>query len=489
MLSQNTGLSNSRSQPVPRVIQLRLPFKPSPDALLVAERHRLGYTGGTTKNDTALGGNPKAAPDTIREGRSRMAYTHRTPLVSTLTTDPAVEPFSDLRAVLNVLRDDDIVAQLNAYRPTGRPGYDQRVMWRAYVASFLLNFPHTNALIRELQVNQALRDLCGFGDELPGRRTFNRFIQRLADHPDLVEKCLSHLTAELKNRLPGFGREVAIDATAVRTHSNPNKKSKVTGDISDMEAAWGVKHSAKSKDKESTEFFFGYKVHMVADATYDLPIAFTVTPGNESDSPEMRVVMDKTMRMYKWFKPKVAVADRGYDSMDNFKYLYTKHKIDPIIHIRKPTAEDKLYDGIYNKDALPLCMGMEPMVYVGDTGEGKRIFRCASEGCHLKDSTKGGIRHCDTVIEEDPLDNIRVHGPITRRNSPEWKALYGKRWSVERVFKSMKESRRLESHCVRGLKHITLHCLMSTLTYQASALAKVQAGEKDSMRWMVRKVA
>ena len=395
--------------------------------------------------------------------------------------------FAEFRQILACLDDSAILDRLQEYRPTGRPGWPLRSLWNAYIASYYLDLGNTNDLIRRLELDPALREVCEFGDDgLPGRRTFNRFIRRLADHNDLVEKCVAQLTTKLKKRLPGFGQQVAIDATAVRTHSNPNKKSKVTGEVSDPDAAWGVKHSARSKEKESTEFFFGYKVHMVADATHDLPIAFTVTPGNESDSPEMREVMDKTIGMFKWFKPKVALADRGYDAMDNFTYLFKKG-IDPIIHIRKPTAHDGLYDGIYNKDALPLCMGMEPMDYIGEDGEGRYIFRCRSEGCHLKDSTQGGTRKCDTVIAEDRLNNLRVFGDKTRRGTPEWKAKYKKRWSVERVFKSMKESRRLESHCVRGLKHITLHALMSTLSYQATAYVK--AVNKEEMRWMVRKVA
>ena len=47
----------------------------------------------------------------------------------------------------------------------------------------------------------------------------------------------------------------------------------------------------------------------------------------------------------------------------------------------------------------------------------------------------------------------------------------------------------MESHCVRGLEAIKLHSLMSVLTFQAIALAKVLQGELDWMRWMVRKVA
>ena len=395
--------------------------------------------------------------------------------------------YGEFRQILDALDDSKLLLSVGRSRIYGRPGYDVRTMWNAYLAAFYLNLPSTNSLIRRLEDDEPLRVVCGFEDVLPCRRTFNRFIRNLADYTDLIEQCNAKLVSYLKTLLPGFGEMVAIDATAARTHSNPNKRSKVTGEITDPDARWGVKHSAKSKEKECTEFFFGYKVHMVADATHDLPIGFTVTPGNESDSPEMREVMDKTFGMFKWFKPKVALADRGYDAMENFNYLFKK-KIDPIIHIRKPTAEDKLYDGIYNEDALPLCMGMKPMEYIGDTGDGKRIFRCASEGCSLKDSTKGGTRHCDTVIEENPLDNIRVHGPITRRGSPEWREMYGKRWSVERVFKSMKESRRLEDHHVRELKHITLHAAMSTLTFQATRLVKELAGEEDK-GWMVRKIA
>ena len=396
--------------------------------------------------------------------------------------------YAELGQLLETLDDTAIIARLQAYRPTGRPGYPLRTLWNAYIAAFYLNLPHTNALIRRLQDDPLLREACGFeaNAKLPVRRTFNYFIARLSHHADLVEQCLARLTDELKTLLPDFGNEVAIDATAVRTHSNPQKpKAK----ISDPEAAWGVKHSVQSKSKDSTDYFFGYKIHMVADANYGLPIAFKVTAGNRSDSPELPAVMDKAMEMYDWFKPAAASADRGYDAMTNFEYLYSQHGIDPIIHIRKPTAADKLYDGIYTAAAVPTCMGLEPMEYVGQTGDGKRIYRCASEGCHLKDSKQGGIVHCDTVIAEDPKSNIRVLGPITRRNSREWRAIYARRWAIERLFKTLKESRRLESHCVRGLRQITLHALMATLTYQASALVSVKAGDLEWMRWMVRKIA
>ncbi len=86
------------------------------------------------------------------------------------------------------------------------------------------------------------------------------------------------------------------------------------------------------------------------------------------------------------------------------------------------------------------------------------------------------------------MKNIRLFG-VLRRGSEAWKALYVKRQAIERVFKSMKESRRLERHCVRGLRQITLHAMMSVLAFQVTALVRLLAGEADMMRWMVQRVA
>ena len=343
-----------------------------------------------------------------------------------------------------------------------------------------MHFPHTNSLIRLLKEDPELRATCGFGDVLPHRTTFNRFIRRLSHHADLAEVVMSSLTDRLKAELPDLGEEVAVDSTAVRTHSNPNRKT-----ISDQEARWGVKHSVKAKEG-GTEYFFGYKTHTVADVKYGIPLAQVVTAGNRNDSPMLPTVMERAESLYGWWKPKIAIGDRGYDSSANHNWL-DERGIIPIIHIRKP-SKAKLYDDIYTKEGVPTCMGQVPMEYAGtDPGTGRHLYRCQEGGCHLKGSHKW-IVHCDSEVWEDPLNNIRLFGKI-RRGGPEWKAHYAKRQAIERVFKSMKESRRLERHCVRGLRQVTLHSLMSTIAFQATSLARVLTGEPENMRWMVRQVA
>ena len=392
--------------------------------------------------------------------------------------NPPQDALGELSAVFSNLDDAALLARLQEYRPTGRQGYPLKALWRAYVGSFVLNLPHTNSLIRRLEDDPRFRILCGFG-ALPHRRTFNRFIRRLSHHADLVEAMFADLTHQLKALVPGLGGEVAVDATTVRSHCNPNRKR-----LSDPEASWTAKNSPRAKEG-GKEWHHGYKVHMVADANYGVPLAHLVTTAKRNDSPELPEVIARAEALYPWFKPSAVIADRGYDSTANHEHLHGKG-ITPVIHILRSKAHDGLHEGIYTLEGVPTCLGQIPMEYVRSDPEKGHLYRC--RGCHLAGTMRGGIRHCDTEVWEDPAKNIRLFG-VVRRDSQEWKDLYTKRQAIERVFKSMKESRRLERHCIRGLRQVTLHAAISALAFQATVLVRLRAGEAEWMRWMVRRVA
>ena len=53
----------------------------------------------------------------------------------------------------------------------------------------------------------------------------------------------------------------------------------------------------------------------------------------------------------------------------------------------------------------------------------------------------------------------------------------------------LKECRRLERHCFRGLAKVTVHALLSVAVMQATALAHLIAGDFAEMRWSLRRVA
>ena len=400
------------------------------------------------------------------------------------TPSPAFRPdiLATLSAIFANLPDAGLLARLWLYRSKGgRPGYPLGPLWRAYVASFVLNLDSTNDLIRLLGQDRSLRQLCGFGAKLPHRTTFNRFISRLSRHPELVEECFTSITNKLKVLLPNLGQEVAVDSTAVRTHANPNRKTQ-----SDPEATWTAKNSAKAK--AGKDWYFGYKLHMVADANHGIPLATKITTASANDSPELPVVFDKAKETLGWFRPEYAMADKGYDAKSNYQHLYDSGTT-PVILIRRQ-SNSSLRDGIYTDTGIPTCLGQVPMEYVRSDPARGHLYRCRAGGCHLMDSRAGMVTRCDDEVWEDPSKNLRLFGTIElRRDGLEWRALYAKRQAIERIFKSLKQSRRLERHCTRGQRQIALHCLMATLSYQITTLVTAQAGRLEWMRWMVALVA
>ena len=408
---------------------------------------------------------------------------------------PPKSGYGFLSAILDSLDGRPILDALHQYRRTGRKGYSLRPMWRAYLAKFILKIRYNNQLLERLRGSRKLREVCGFGEEVPSESTLSRFVSRLADHQDLVEQCLVNVTEELRGLvpavkqregrqdqpLPPLGAVVAIDSTLFESYANPNRRT-LNHTVSDLDARWGLKNSAKAKDGKK-EWGFGYKMHLVSDATHGVPLSFTITPANEGDSTQLPGLVNKALGSYPWIEPGAFLADRGYDSLTNHKFLFDLGII-PVIHIRKPTADDGLYDGIYSKEGKPVCIGQESMEYVRtDSKTGAHLFRCRGEGCPLITLGTRATTHCDSEVWERPEDNLRVLGPLPRFTAA-WKRLYSQRMSIERIFRSLKHSRGLQGHCVMGMRKIKLLATLSVLTFQATALARLHAGDADRMRQM-----
>ena len=399
--------------------------------------------------------------------------------------------FKFLKAALDGLDLEPIIHVIRLRRWTGRPGYPIRAMLRLYLAKFLLNIPHNNQLLDRFRQSPELREICGLEDDVPSESALSRFASRLTEYQALVKQCLATATEELRDLvpavktrkgrqdqpLPPLGEIVAIDSTLFKAHANPYRKP-----VADPDANWGAKHSSRTRGDE-TVMEFGYKMHLLSDATHGVPLDFIITPANANDSVTLPTVLKKSLNTFSWLQPSVLLADRGYDSLENHQFVL-KQEIAPVIHIRKPTAKDGLYDGIYDKDGRPTCAGGQPMEYLRtDPNTGEHLFRCGPEGCPLKANGTKAITHCDTEVWESPDTNPRVLGPIPRFTDA-WARLYSLRMSIERIFRSMKHSRGLEGHWLLGIRKITLQATLSVLTYQATILARLKAGETKRMRRM-----
>ena len=232
-------------------------------------------------------------------------------------------------------------------------------------------------------------------------------------------------------------------------------------------------------NQSATVWVYGYKLHLVVCAKYGMVLAMIITPANTHDGTLLKALVEQCQRNYEWFAPRIFIADRGYDSAPNNRFLHDLG-IAPIIH--KRTSPEEREGGIHNKDGVPRCLGNVDMQYVRtDEETGHHLYRCPESGCALRNKIHWS-RYCDYEVWEDPEQDIRLFGGAIRRGSAEWNEAYKTRWVAEHANSRLKANRTLEGHYFRGLSSVTAHGLLATLARQHLALFRVQNDDKDSMR-------
>jgi len=396
--------------------------------------------------------------------------------------------------VLEALPAERLLAVLGREHRTGRKGHPVRGMWSALVAGLLYECHSLAQVVRLLIRNKDVRTICGFGkDTIPSEDALGRFLKKLVIHEDLLEECFAEMVERLRKLLPGFGDKLAVDSTDIKAYSNGDAKNP-----SDADARWGVKGAGHQGDKSETEStskksgekgrelyrWFGYKLHLVVDALHELPIAFVVTPANESDTTQMKPLLKKAELDKPGRKPQAVIADKGYDSKDNCVAIFKECDAAPIIPlVEKPGWETP---DICNAQGTPTCgCGLE-MVYWGRDGNYLK-YRCpevlGKGKCRSRfkcTASPYGYVLKLPVMKEDP----RRHLPIPRETK-KWARLYRMRTSVERVNSRLKELLGLGQITVRGIAKVTVRSVLSLLVMLAAAVGMAEHHQLKEVRKLV----
>jgi IS5 family transposase len=392
-----------------------------------------------------------------------------------------------LTMVLEALPAEKLIIVLEREHWTGRKGYSVRGMWSAFIAGALYDCHSIVDVARLLKRSKDVRLVCGFAkDDLPDEDALGRFLRKLVAHEDLLEECFASLVERLRQSLPGFGAKLAVDATDIEAYSNGHRKIP-----SDPDAAWGVKEAKGGSEKPSNKGrerelyrWFGYKLHLIVDALYELPIAFIVTPANQNDTTQMKSLLKKAGIDKPELKPEAVIADAGYDSKDNCSTIFEDAHAAPIIPlVEKPGWESP---DICNAKGTPTCgCGLE-MVYWGRDGNylkyrcpdvlGKAKCRCRFP-CTA--SSYGYVLKLP-VMKEDP----RRHVPVPHE-SKKWARLYRMRTAVERVNSRVKDLLGLRRITLRGIAKVTLRSALSLLVMLAAAVSMAECHRLKEVRTLV----
>jgi transposase len=388
--------------------------------------------------------------------------------------------------VLEVLPSEKLLIALEQEHWTGRKGYSVRGMWAALMAG-LLNQCHSLAdIVRLLKRDKETRLVCGFSkDNMPAEDALGRFLKKLIKHVGLFDDFIQTLVDKLRELLPGFGAKLAVDSTDILAYSNGHREHP-----SDADARWGARRKSnsktgeeKGKKKEDVYYWFGYKLHLVIDALYELPLGFILTPANESDMTQMKPLLKKISIDQEKNRPAAVIADKGYDSQENNTFVYRNCKAAPIIPIRE--FKDGESADICNAKGTPLCSCGLEMVYWGRDGNYLK-YRCpyALGKAECKARFRCTSSPYGYVLKLPIAEDVRRHPPVPRE-SKKWERLYKMRTAIERVNSRVKELLGLGEITLRGIRKVTVRSALSILVMLAAAVSMAKEHKYQEIRALV----
>lgn len=426
----------------------------------------------------------------------------------------------EVKAFLDLLEecDQEVVEALFEDRGHGRNNYPVLPMWRLIAVKLFLRKGWFSDLRAELRRNADFACLLGFNEGIPGEfdlpdaSAISRIHTKLKsdEYQARIKRVQEKTVALLRREDPTIGKHTALDTTDVRTHGhpvrhegNPEKEKPST----DPEATWSVKTKRwvdkEGKKREEKKSTFGYKACLNVDVVQPVVIEVQTVTGSKSDQLLSTPELQGAVRILGPGVMETCAEDKGFDSADNVLVAYRDLKVSLIVPVRdvpekleEQPREDRevaletggnvvrdIYTGeiaCYDrtKSAEPLRREMR---YAGfEKGRETHKFRCplgaaAGASCSAFGTCSAGSCGKQGRQVRVPMDtDIRRFAPIYPR-SKKWQRRYNGRSAVERVNSYLKEVLRLEDHCLRGLKTISLRVLLAATTLNLRTLLVLRA--------------
>ena len=428
-----------------------------------------------------------------------------------------IEALGDLERlvlVIDTMPDEALMRTLECERGRGRNDYPVRAVWNSILAAVVFQHVSIESLRRDLQRNAQLRQVCGFdvtrGERaVPPPHVYTRFLRSVIEHRDLIDAMFGDLVKALREVLPGFCETMAIDSKAISSHARSGKKDAPEQERDgrrDIDADWGKK-TYRGRREDGTAWqtvtsWFGYKLHLIVDAEYELPVAYSVTRASTTDITQAHEMIDEIEEG----RPELLdgcetfLGDKAYDDTKLVSGLFDDHAVKPVIDIRnmwKDGEDTKLADGtrnvVYDAKGNVSCCCMKtgklrPMSFGGfDKDRDALKYRCPRVYQHV---TCEGHDRCpvNNCVRIKLSQDRRIFTP-TARSSYKWKRIYAKRTAVERVNSRLDVSFGFERHYIRGLKKMEFRCGLALVVMLAMALGRVRQNRRDLMRSLVRVAA
>ncbi|PDO09198.1 MAG: hypothetical protein BLM47_13965 [Candidatus Reconcilbacillus cellulovorans] len=159
-------------------------------------------------------------------------------------------------------------------------------------------------------------------------------------HECLLEDLFDKLVKQLSEALPEFGKYLAIDSKAISSFAKRKNPRGQADGRRDTDADYGCKTYRGQREGgtwwEKVVRWFGYKLHLIVDATYELPVAYSVTKASQPDINEAHALLERMKRRQPDLleTAETLAGDKGYDDTKLIVKCWDEYKIKPVIDIR-----------------------------------------------------------------------------------------------------------------------------------------------------------
>lgn len=205
-----------------------------------------------------------------------------------------------------------LIEHLSETRWTGRPGYPIRTMVGMALAKSMYALPTWSKLVRLVEEHAALQAALGCEGDVPSQWACYRFARKLRENGDMLDACISKVTAELHRRLPDYGKDIAIDASDMPAYANGQRYRYNNGPererFSDPDASWGHRSSVSTRRGGG---FYGYKLQAAVCTKTGLPVAWQVESARANESRFVADLIDTAQA--RGFAVETCAMDKAYD--------------------------------------------------------------------------------------------------------------------------------------------------------------------------------
>lgn len=379
----------------------------------------------------------------------------------------------------------------------GRPGIDPEVAVRLMLAGFLLGIVHDRRLMREAQVNLAIRWFVGYAlhEPLPDHSTLTRIRQRWGAErfrrifQRTVEACVQagiatgevvHADASLVRADVSWESLVARHVDAVRRENGDaeamqrQRERRQTGRfkkvcVTDPDASMATSSRARRLEPS-------YKQHAVVDDLRGVIVDVEVTTGEVNEGQELLARLDATAQTLGRM-PRVLTADAGYAYAKVFGGLEARG-VDALIPPKAEPIRSKVplrrfrYDARHDHVKCPRGRILRPNRAQVRFGRffASRAREC--KGCDLASICLSPGRHTKAVvIAHDYPALLRARRRRERWGKEERRLYRRHRWRSEGFHGEAKRWHGLARAVRRGLDNMRIQSFLTAAAINLKRLA------------------